>query len=67
MSEFYPMWMEKIVFLLLIGVGIYAGMKLSDYIDGVELWFSWICGIPILILVFTELIGRIIQTIHTRD
>ena len=67
MSDFYPMWMEKIVFLLLIGVGIYAGMKLPDYIDGVGLWISWICGMPILILVSTELIGRIIQTIHTRD
>jgi len=67
MSNIYPLWIEKFVFLVLVGVSIYAGMKLPDYIEGVALWVSWICGMPILILVSTEVIGRIIQTIHTSD
>ena len=67
MSKIYPLWMEKFVFLVLVGASIYAGMKLPDYIEGVALWVFWICGMPILILVLTEVIGRIIQTIHTSD
>ena len=67
MSNIYPLWMEKLVFLALIGTSIYAGMKLPDYIEGVGLWVSWICGMPILILILTEVIGRIIQTIYTSD
>ena len=67
MSNIYPLWMEKLVFLALIGTSIYAGIKLPDYIEGVGLWVSWICGMPILILILTEVIGRIIQTIYTSD
>ena len=67
MSKIYPLWMEKLVFLVLVGLSICVGMKLPEYVEGVALWASWICGMPILILVLTEVIGRIIQTIHTSD
>ena len=64
MGSEYPMFLEKIVFIGLLIGSIFVGNMLSDHLSGVQLWLSWICGIPILLLIVTEFFGRIIQSIH---
>tara|TARA_B100000614_G_C14549627_1_gene493448 strand:- start:2083 stop:2286 length:204 start_codon:yes stop_codon:yes gene_type:complete len=61
-SSYYPLWVEKILFLGLIALGVYAGIALQEYLDGTILILSWVCGIPVIVLVFTEGIGRIVQS-----
>jgi hypothetical protein len=65
-SSFYPLWVEKILFLGLIALGVYAGMALQDHLDGASLILSWVCGLPLLVLVLTEGIGRILQSILSK-
>ncbi len=65
-SSYYPLWVEKILFLGLIALGVYAGMALQDHLDGASLLLSWVCGIPLLVLVLTEGIGRILQSILSK-
>ena len=60
-STYYPLWVEKLLFLGLIALGVYAGIALQDHLDGASLILSWVCGIPLVVLVLTEAIGRIIQ------
>tara|TARA_B100001113_G_scaffold211321_1_gene173388 strand:+ start:229 stop:441 length:213 start_codon:yes stop_codon:yes gene_type:complete len=66
MGSEYPMFLERIVFIGLLIGSIFAGNVLSDHLSGAQLWLSWICGIPILLLIVTEFFGRIIQSIHTK-
>ena len=61
-STYYPLWVEKLLFLGLIVLGVYAGIALQDHLDGASLILSWICGIPLVVLVLTEGIGRILQS-----
>ena len=61
-STYYPLWVEKLLFLGLIALGVYAGIALQDHLDGASLILSWVCGIPFVVLVLTEGIGRIIQS-----
>jgi len=61
-SSYYPLWVEKILFLGLIALGVYAGIALQEYLDGTSLILSWVCGIPLIVLVLTEGIGRIVQS-----
>jgi hypothetical protein len=65
-SSYYPLWVEKILFLGLIALGVYAGMALQDHLDGASLILSWVCGLPLLVLVLTEGIGRILQSILSK-
>ncbi|MDP6869949.1 MAG: hypothetical protein QGI21_04175 [Candidatus Poseidoniaceae archaeon] len=67
MSNLYPLWIEKFGFLLLVTAGIVLGIELSNYLEGVLLWITRICGIPILVLVITEFLGRLLQSIITRE
>jgi len=66
MGSIYPLWIEKIFFLGLVTVAIYFGILLADYTSGVQLWVARICLLPILVLVLTEGIGRLIQSISTK-
>ena len=61
-STYYPLWVEKLLFLGLIALGVYAGIALQDHLDGASLILSWFCGIPLFVLVLTEGIGRILQS-----
>ena len=61
-STYYPLWVEKLLFLGLIALGVYAGIALQDHLEGASLVLSWVCGIPLVVLVLTEGIGRIIQS-----
>ena len=59
MGSEYPMFLEKIVFIGLLIGSIFAGNMLSDHLSGVQLWLSWICGIPILLLIVTEFLEEL--------
>ena len=61
-STYYPLWVEKLLFLGLIALGVYSGIALQDHLDGASLILSWVCGIPLVVLVLTEGIGRILQS-----
>ena len=65
-SSYYPLWVEKILFLGLIALGVYAGIALQEHLDGASLILSWVCGLPLIVLVLTEGIGRIFQTILSK-
>jgi len=65
-SSYYPLWVEKILFLGLIALGVYAGIALQDHLDGASLVLSWVCGLPLVVLVLTEGIGRILQAIVSK-
>lgn len=66
MGAQYPMYLEKLAFIGLLILAIYSGNMLTDHLSGYQLWASWICGIPILLFVVAELVGRIIQKVHVR-
>ena len=61
-STYYPLWVEKLLFFGLIALGVYAGIALQNHLDGASLILSWVCGIPLVVLVLTEGIGRILQS-----
>jgi len=65
-SSYYPLWVEKILFLGFIALGVYAGIALQDHLDGASLVLSWVCGLPLVVLVLTEGIGRILQAIFSK-
>ncbi len=65
-SSYYPLWVEKILFLGLIALGVYAGIALQDHLDGASLILSWACGLPLIVLVLTEGTGRILQAILSK-
>ena len=62
MNSLYPLWIEKLVFIGLISLGVFLGIILKSHLDGPMLIFSWICGIPLIVLVMTEGLGRAIQS-----
>ena len=61
-STYYPLWVEKLLFLGLIVLGVYAGIALQDHLEGASLILSWVCGLPMIVLVLTEGIGRALQS-----
>ncbi|MBJ62357.1 MAG: hypothetical protein CMB57_03805 [Euryarchaeota archaeon] len=62
MGSVYPLWIEKLVFVLIIASGIYAGYALGEYMSGVALLLTRLCGLPLAILFLMEGIGRVIQS-----
>jgi len=50
----------------LIALGVYAGIALQDHLDGASLILSWVCGLPLIVLVLTEGTGRILQAILSK-
>jgi hypothetical protein len=62
MGAVYPLWIEKLVFVLIIASGIYAGYALGEHMSGVALLLARLCGLPLAALFLTEGIGRIIQS-----
>lgn len=61
-STYYPLWVEKLLFLGLIALGVYVGIALQEHLDGASQILSWVCGIPLIVLVLTEGIGRALQS-----
>lgn len=66
MNPQYPLWIEKVIFLVLIGLSVYGGILLQDYLSGALLWISWLCIMPIAVLVITEGIGRTVQSVYLK-
>ena len=66
MSSLYPLWIEKLIFVGLIGLAVYTGMALQDHFSGYNLTLSLVCGLPLAVLVLTEAIGRSIQSMHSK-
>ena len=66
MSSLYPLWIEKIIFISLISLSVFAGIALKSHLDGPALILSWVCGLPLLVLVLTEGIGRAIQSVLSK-
>ena len=62
MGSLYPLWIEKLVFLGLVTSAIFAGIALQSHLNGVPLILSLVCGLPLLVLILTEGIGRFIQS-----
>ena len=62
MGAVYPLWIEKLVFVLIIVSGIYAGYALGEYMSGESLLLVRLCGLPLAILFLMEGIGRVIQS-----
>ena len=59
----YPLWIEKIVFILLAATGICYLWTQSGLV-GYQLWLSLCCGLPFVGLILTEAIGRVVQVGH---
>ena len=65
----YPSWLEKLVFVSSVVGAIWLGMWIWQSSDWhvVGKWSAIICGLPILVLISTEAIGRIIQSKVTEN
>jgi hypothetical protein len=59
----YPLWIEKIVFVLLSSISVWALWTQSD-LTGYQLWLSLCCGLPFFGLIITEAVGRMVQLVH---
>ena len=66
MGAVYPLWIEKLAFILIIAAGVYAGSLLQDHLSGIGLLLTWFCGLPLAILVIMEAVGRTIQSILSK-
>ncbi len=66
MSSLYPLWIEKLIFIILSAGAVYAGIMLGKNLSGAALWATRICALPIAILVITEGIGRMIQSQYVK-
>ena len=62
MGSVYPLWIEKLVFVLIITSGLYAGYALGEHMSGATLLLTRLCGLPLAVLFLMEGIGRVIQS-----
>ena len=62
MGSVYPLWIEKLVFVLIIASGLYAGYALGEHMSGAALLLTRLCGLPLAVLFLMEGIGRVIQS-----
>ncbi|GEM_PF-766383 len=60
----YPSWVEKLIFLSAVGGAIWLGLWIWQSSDWhvAGKWAVSICGLPIMVLIITEAIGRVIQS-----
>ena len=68
-GNIYPLFIERIVFLLLVIVAILLGVWMWDYskLNKYVLWVITIVILPIVVLSLTEGFGRIMQKFRFRD
>lgn len=66
MGRPYPLWIEKIIFLTAIFTAVYIGYELNDTFSGFQLWVSWLCGLPLIVVLLSEILGRILQNTYTK-
>ncbi len=60
----YPSWVEKLIFLSAVGGAIWLSLWIWQSSDWhvAGKWTVSLCGLPILVLIITEAIGRVIQS-----
>ena len=66
MGQPYPLWIEKIIFLTAIFAAVYVGYELRDSLSGFQLWISWLCCLPMIVVLLSEILGRILQNAYTK-
>ncbi len=66
MGEPYPLWIEKVIFVGILSLTIYFGIQLKGLISGFLLWLSWLCLLPLMAVVFSEMLGRAIQNLYSK-
>lgn len=61
----YPLILERFLLLLVVVGSVLLHPKVLELSDGVFGTFTAWCGLPIFLLLCSELIGRMIQTLHS--
>lgn len=64
-AKVYPMWAERAVLLSGVILALIAGKWIWQ--QDLAVWMQWglsICVLPIMVLMLTELAGRILQGSH---
>lgn len=61
----YPLFVERLLLLLAVVGTIFLHPKVLEMIDGtLGVIVAW-CGLPLFLLMCAELIGRMVQTMHS--
>tara|TARA_B110000967_G_scaffold174504_1_gene186710 strand:- start:2762 stop:3007 length:246 start_codon:yes stop_codon:yes gene_type:complete len=61
----YPLILERFLLLLVVVGSVLLHPKVLELNDGVFGTVAAWCGLPIFLLLCSELIGRMIQTLHS--
>lgn len=60
----YPLFIERLLWLLVVIGCVLLHPKVLEMIDGVFGTLAAWCGLPLVLLLCAELIGRVVQTMH---
>jgi len=60
----YPLFVERLLLILVVVVSFLLHPKVLESIDGVFGTLAAWCGLPLFFLLCSELIGRMVQTMH---
>ncbi|MCP2504434.1 MAG: hypothetical protein NLN65_03980 [Candidatus Poseidoniaceae archaeon] len=61
----YPLFVERLFLILVVIGSIVLHPKVLEMVDGVfGTVVAW-CGLPLFLLLCSELLGRIVQTLHS--
>lgn len=63
----YPMWVDRIIFMLAIIGFVFLNQYMWEQISSV--WLEWMAsvGLAIILLIMTEVSGRIIQMLRANS
>ena len=63
----YPMWVERVIFILAIVGFVFLNQYMWDKISST--WLQWMAsvGLAILLLIMTEVSGRMIQMLRVNS
>jgi len=63
----YPMWVDRIIFMLAIIGFVFLNQYIWEQISSI--WLEWMAsvGLAILLLIMTEVSGRIIQMLRANS
>ena len=63
----YPMWVDRVIFILAIVGFVFLNQYMWDQISST--WMQWMAsvGLAILLLIMTEVSGRIIQMLRVNS
>ena len=63
----YPMWLDRVIFILAIVGFVFLNRYLWETIQST--WLQWVAsvGLAVLLLIMTEVSGRIIQMLRANS